>query len=199
MLHLLTCCIDLQQIKHSWTTHECEILAFSVFNLSWKVRAHTSLQLRGVMPKKHFNLQWELIWPFITDLLAVIDFYNWSRVRGRSGNDGDSYLQHYVGRPWEVEKDGGAPPSTGGGIALSENDSFPLILSMTFVKFCKTERNPNTEKVEDFDRFWYFSCFSLEVRQSSDACVDRCVFIPEQICLRTPTNMFHISWQIYAA
>ena len=76
----------------------------------------------------------------------------------------------------------------------------PFILSLASVKFCKTKRNPNVKKkVGDFDRLWYFSCFSLEVREWSDACVDRCVFIPEQICLRTPTNMFHISWQIYAA
>ena len=119
-------------------------------------------------------------------------FYNQSKIRERSGKDDDSHLQPYVDRPWEVEKGGGDPPSPGGGIALSENDSFPS-------HFVKTKLNPNAEKVVYFDRLWYFSCFSLEVREWSDACVDRCVFIPEQICLRTPTNMFHISWQIYAA
>ena len=69
--------------------------------------------------------------------------------------------------------------------------SFFLLFFSLFVN-CKTERNPNAEKAVDFDRggFWYFSCFRLEVRQSSDACVDRCVFIQEQICLRTPTNIF---------
>ena len=63
-------------------------------------------------------------------------------------------------------------------------------LSLTFVKWkCRKRRLW-------WGGFWYFSCFGLGVRQSSDACVDRCVFIQEQICLRTPTNMFHINWQI---
>ena len=149
---------------------------------------HTSLQLSDVLPKKHLNLQHQL-WP--------IDQWTmqWSEQRWRHGNVG-FYLILVDTERWRR------------GVHLLHRAEALRALKksilMLFQTFCPSLLSTAKLKYRKSCRlwwggFWYFSCFGLEVRQSSDACVDRCVFIQEQICLRTATNMFHINWQIYLA
>ena len=120
----------------------------------------------------------------------------WSEQRWRHGNVGDFYLILVDTERWRR------------GVHLLHRAEASRALKksilMLFQTFCPSLLSTAKLKCRKSCRlwwggFWYFSCFGLEVRQSSDACVDRCVFIQEQICLRTPRNMFHINWQIYLA
>ena len=146
---------------------------------------HTSLQLSGVLPKKHLNLQQRPI-----DQLTMQLF-------GQQNKEEDMGILLAALSRSTLRGGGGGSTSFTGWRHRELWKKYLIVildfLSLTFVKWkCRKRRLW-------WGGFWYFSCFGLGVRQSSDACVDRCVFIQEQICLRTPTNMFHINWQIYFA
>ena len=161
---------------------------------------HTSLQLSDVLPKKHLNLQRQLIWPIDHAVIwSTIQFTNWPCSGQNKKGDIGMLVILTLSRSTLRGGGGGSTSFTGRRHRklwkkyLDVISNFcPSLLSTAKLKCRKSCRIW-------WGGFWYFSCFGLEVRQSSDACVDRCVFIQEQICLRTATNMFHINWQIYLA
>ena len=142
---------------------------------------------------------WPINWPCSYLVYNTIHqlTMQWSEQRWRHRNVGDSYLILVDTERWRR------------GVHLlhraEASQALEKSILMLFCTFCpwlfSTAKLKGTQMQKKlwWGGFWYFSCFGLEVRQSSDACVDRCVFIQEQICLRTATNMFHINWQIYLA
>ena len=97
----------------------------------------------------------------------------------------------YLVRCWEPEG-GGEPPSRGGGIASSEK-SLKSLSRISLWWNCHLISSWIEKFVVENDLDNASQCQTLKWR----SCTDRCVFIPEHICLPTSTNMFQIDRKIH--